>query len=139
MRYLRAALVLAALAVALLAPSVASAQINAVQIGPTATLGPEGATVIVPVTVNCDAGYQGSVYVRLRQAQGRRLIDGSGYAPVSCDGSTQTLTVIVWNESGIRFKQGSAAASGNLYVFDPTTGTSYYQDVAPQAIQIRKR
>lgn len=123
---------------ALVIPSTASAQINTFQIGSPAQLGPEGASLNVPVTINCDPGFEGNVDVDIRQAQGKRLIDGSGSAGVTCTGLDQTLIVVVRSGSGIRFKQGSAAASGFLDVFNPSTGQFSGASVDPQAIRIVK-
>ena len=136
MRYLRAGLVAGALMVALILPSAASAQINTFQIGSPAQLGPEGATVNVPVTINCEPGFEGGVDVFIRQAQGKRLIDGSGSAGVICTGENQTVIVVVQSGSGIRFKQGSAAASASMFLFNPSTNRFTSARIDPQAIRI---
>ena len=135
MRYLRAGLVAGALMVALILPSAASAQINTFQIGPQAQLGPEGASLTVPVTINCDPFFVGSADVTIRQAQGKRLIDGSGGTGVTCDGLDQTVVVTVQSLSGVRFKQGSAAASGFMFLFGPSTVSA---SIGPQPIRIVK-
>ena len=138
MRYLRMGLVAGCLMVALILPSAASAQINTFQIGSPAQLGPEGASVNVPVTINCDPGFAGNVDVQVRQAQGKRLIDGFGGAGVTCTGLDQTVIVVVGNMSGIRFKQGSAAASGFVFLFNPSTEQFASARIDPQAIRIVK-
>ena len=76
--------------------------------------------------------------VQVRQAQGKRLIDGFGSAGVTCTGLDQTLIVVVGSRRGIRFKQGSAAASGSVVVFDPNTGQAAFARIDPQAIRIVK-
>ena len=71
MRYLRTAMAAAALTAAFIVTSTASAQINSFQVvGDTAQLGPEGATVAVPVIANCTAGFFGTTRADVRQSTG---------------------------------------------------------------------
>ena len=135
MRFLRMAMAAAALTVALVIPSTASAQINTFQIGSTAQLGPEGASLTVPVTINCEAGSTGDVGLDIRQAQGKRLIDGNGFESVTCTGENQTVIVLIRNNTGSRFKQGSAAANGVLFITAPVFAVAF---VDPQPIRIVK-
>ena len=81
--------------VALILPGAASAQSNTFEIGSTAELGPEGASLNLPVTINCDPGFDGSTFFEIRQAQGKRLIDGTGFAPVTCDGLDHTVIALI--------------------------------------------
>jgi hypothetical protein len=135
MNYLRGLTATAALAVALVIPGSALAA-NAMEIGATATLGPEGATVTVPVTVSCEPGYYdsyGYVSINLSQASGHRLTQGSGYASVECTGSAETVQVEVGNFPGVNtWKKGKATVSGSVY----SSGGS--SSVGPQEIQISK-
>jgi hypothetical protein len=139
MRYLRGLTVAAALALALVLPGSAPAAISTFQIGTEASLGPEGATVTVPVIVNCDAGQFGFLSVTVSQSTGHRLAQGSGGATVACTGSDQTVAIEVGNFPGVNaYKQGRASASGTLQVVDPSTGQSFEAIAGPQEIRIRR-
>jgi hypothetical protein len=138
MRYLRTALVAAAATAAFMVTSTASAQINTAQIGTTAQLGPEGATITVPVTVNCDVGFVASSGLIVFQSVGNRLNSGSGSPPnpTTCTGFDQTLSVPVL-ACCFPFKQGRAIASGTMFVFNPM-GEAVTVTLGPQEIRIRK-
>ena len=132
MRYLRRLTVAAALALALVVPGSALAAINTFEIGPEATLGPEGATLTVPVTVNCDSGF-GSVSVTVSQSSGHRLAQGSGQMLVSCTGSDETVQVPVGNFPAVNaYKKGRATASATVFTSGGTASAG------PQEIQIIK-
>jgi hypothetical protein len=142
MRYRRTVIVAAALTVAFVVPSTASAQINTFQIGTSGQLGPEGITVAVPVIVNCDAGFQANLTVAVAQATGKRITRGQDSrffeAGQLCTGTNQTLTVPVFTGE-FPYKQGSANVSGNLFVNEPFPGGAAAFVVAePQELRIRK-
>lgn len=139
MHYLRGLTVATALALALVLPGGALAAISTFELGTEATLGPEGATLTVPVTVNCDAGQVGWVSVTVSQASGHRLAQGSGSTSIACTGSEETLSVPVGNFPAVNaYKQGKASASATLHVFDPATWQSFTASAGPQEITIRK-
>ncbi len=126
---------------AILVPGTASAQVNTFQIGTNAKLGPEGATVSVPVTVNCDPGLIAFPTVNLSQSTGHRLVQGSGgsYQSIDCTGSDQTVNVQVGNYPGVTaWKQGRASASGQLSLYDPSTFELYSASAEPAEIRIQK-
>jgi hypothetical protein len=140
MGYLRTALVAAVLTVALIVPSTASAQVATGRIGTTAQLGPEGATVIVPVIVNCLPNFVMHVSsVNVVQSSGKRLTQGfGGSSPdIACTGTDQTVSVTVTTFSAVPFKQGRAAASGSVFTINPA-GFFVNVDFGPQEIRIRK-
>jgi len=132
----------AALTVAFILPSTAWAQVTA-QIGSLGQLGPEGATVTVPLIVNCDPGaFVSGVAVMVVQSTGSRPTQGSGPTtvpdPTVCTGSDQTLSVTVGIQLPIfPFKQGKASASGVVSVFSPDPG-NLTVNLGPQEIRIRK-
>jgi hypothetical protein len=139
MPYLRAAMVAVALTVAFIVPSTASAQINRLEVAATAQLGPEGATVTVPVIVNCDPGFTATVFVTVAQSTGGRLAQGTGGANAQCTGFDETVNVVVASSPGVfAYKQGKASATGTLSVFNPDTGESALVSTEPQQIRIRK-
>ena len=137
MRYLRALTIAAALTVGLLLPSGASAQINTFQLGTDAQLGPEGATVTVPVIINCDAGQFGFLSVTVAQSTGHRLAQGSVFSNIACTGPEQTLEAVVANFPGVNaYKKGRASASATITLSGPTG--SFAADAGPQEIHISK-
>jgi hypothetical protein len=136
MQHLRGLPVAAALALALVLPGTALAGVNKFEIGTEATLGPEGATLTVPVTVNCGVGEFGFVTVTVVQATGHRLAQGSGGTPLTCTGSDQPLTIQVGNFPGVNaYKKGSASVSGT--VVNPFTG-GLSASAGPQEIRLRR-
>jgi hypothetical protein len=140
MRYLRTALVAAVLTAAFIVPSAASAQLATARTG-TAQLGPEGATVIVPVIVNCLPNFVMHVSsLNIVQSTGSRLTQGFGGDPtdIACTGTDQTVSVTVTTFSAAPYKQGRASASGSVFVIDPSTGFFANVDFGPQEIRIRK-
>jgi hypothetical protein len=139
MRYLRTAMVAVVLTAAFIAPSAASAQIATARTGTTAQLGPEGASVHLPVTVNCTAGFLAFLNVRVDQSTGSRLATAGGSSVFLCSGSDQTMTVNVVTFSTVPYKQGKATARALLEVTDPVTGEIVASvEVGPQQIRIRK-
>jgi hypothetical protein len=140
MRYLRTAMAAAALTVALVIPSTASAQINTARIGTTAQLGPEGASVTVPWIVNCDPGFRiNFVTADVVQSNGKRLtrgVGGNGF--IECTGSDQVVPVLVNTFSASPWSQGKASVGGQIGVFNPATGEFVEAARGPQEIRIKK-
>jgi hypothetical protein len=137
MRYLRTALAAAALTAALMVTSTASAQINSFEIGNTAQLGPEGATVAVPVIANCAPGFFGTAAASVAQSTGKRLMRGDGQESFVCNGSDQMLSVTVF-ATAFPYKQGRASVIAGLSVFDPVTFQQFNTEVGPLEIRIQK-
>lgn len=143
MRVVRAGIVAAVAACVLVIPAAASAQVDQVSIGDP-QLGPEGASVSVPLTIVCDVGYNiafGDVSVA--QSTGHKLALGFGsfsndFPGVPCTGASQTVTATVTTATSFAFKQGKASGSADVSVFNPVTGDLPTESVGPQAIRIRK-
>jgi hypothetical protein len=137
MKSLRGLPAVAALALALALPGSAFAAINKYEIGSSAKLGPEGASLTVPVTVNCDEGDGGFLTVTVSQTTGHRLAQGSGSSMVTCTGSDQTLAVAVGNFPGVNaYKKGRASASGTIDTF--SMNGSDTATAGPQPIQLER-
>jgi len=141
MRYLPAALVAATATAALLAPSSALAQIESLSIS-QARLGAEGADVVVTMTYQCQTDYNVAFGdATVTQSRGNKLVQGSGsfvndFPGVPCTGSPETREVVVTTFGSIPYKQGKAAVSANLSVFNPTTGTLTSESSGPLEIRI---
>jgi hypothetical protein len=123
MRYARSVLVTAIVMGALVVSSSASAQISSMSIA-QAQLGPQGASLSVVVTVQCDAGWTlDGVEVNAAQRSGHFLAQGSGFAfwGAPCVGPG-TIVVPVSNSSLVAFRQGRASITADLSVFNLTTG-----------------
>jgi len=143
MRYLRAAIVSAIATAALAVPSSALAQIDSLSVS-DARLGPEGATVVVTLTVQCQPGWNiafGDVSVA--QATGHKLAQGSGsffnnFPGVPCTGAPQSQDVTASTFTSFAFKQGKATATGNLSVFNASTGSLVTESTGAQPIRIQK-
>jgi hypothetical protein len=136
MRYLRIAMVSALTVGALVVPSVAVGQISAISIG-QAQLGAQGASLSVPVTVQCDSGWTLEfVSVSVAQKSGRFLAQGSGFASwgAPCVGPG-TIVVPVTNSSFVVYKKGSAVATANVGV----AGPGFFTGTATQTIKITKK
>jgi hypothetical protein len=144
MRALRAGLIAAVAAAVLLTPTAASAQIDDITIG-TARLGPNGATVDVPVNVVCDVGYYvGLVDVEVVQSGGRKLAHGTttvlpDFPPgVPCTGAPQVATVVtVATTTSFAYKVGKATATAQVIVTD-LTFNFVLEDAGPTTIQIKR-
>ena len=142
MRYLRAAVVLALATAALALPSSAFAQIQSLSVS-DATLGPEGGSLLLTMTYQCDIGFFAAGYVEVLQARGKNLVRGSGSLPASfpgvpCTGNPETHEVLVGNGSDVPYQHGKAAATVSLQLLDPETGNLVFQTNAPQEMRIRK-
>jgi hypothetical protein len=136
MRYSRVVMACAIAAGALVVPSVATAQISSITIG-QASLGPQGASLSVPVTVQCDFGWTLEfVSVSVAQKSGRFLAQGSGFASwgAPCVGPG-TIVIPVTNSSFVAYKKGSAAATANVEVGGP----GFAMQTATQTIKIAKK
>ena len=142
MRYLRAGIVAALAAATLAVPSSASAQIDSLSIT-DARLGPEGASVTVTLTYQCQPGWNvafGSAEVA--QSTGKRLNRGFGsfsnpFPGVPCTGTLQSREVVV-SATAFPFKQGRVAVSATLTVFNPTTFSFVTATAGPQEFRVRK-
>jgi hypothetical protein len=143
MRKLRAVVVGAFAVAALAVPSSALAQLDSVSVS-NVRLGPEGATVTATLTVQCQTGWNiafGDVTVA--QATGHKLAQGSGsffndFPGVPCTGAPQSQDISVQTFTSFAFKQGKAAASGSLTLFNPTTFSLPTFPIGPQEIRITK-
>jgi hypothetical protein len=139
MRYLRIAMLSAITVGALVVPSLAAGQISSISIG-QAQLGPQGASLSVPVTVQCDSGWTLEfVGVTVAQKSGHFLAQGSGFAPwgAPCVGPG-TRVVHVTNSSFVAFKKGSAVATANVSV-ENLTAFGFFTGTATQTIKITKQ
>jgi hypothetical protein len=136
MRHSRIVMMCAIAAGALVVPSAAAAQISSISIG-QAQLGPQGASLSVPVTVQCDSGWTlDFVNVSVAQKSGRFLAQGSGFASwgAPCVGPG-TIVVPVTNSSFVAYKKGSAVATANVGVVGP----GFFTSTATQTIKIAKK
>jgi hypothetical protein len=143
MRELRAVVVAAFAVAALAIPSSALAQLDSVSVS-NVRLGPEGATVSATLTVQCQTGWNiafGNLTVS--QATGHKLAQGSGsfsniFPGVPCTGAPQSQDVSVSTFTSFAFKQGKAAGSGSLTLFNPTTFALPSFPIGPQETRITK-
>jgi hypothetical protein len=107
-----------------LTPAAASAQ-SVVTLGNNATLIARGAAIVVPVTVACDTGSTVlGLTAQVTQRSGKRLAQASGSAPtvnVTCNGAPQVVDIFMHAQiAGAPFNRGSAAASANFVVCEPS-------------------
>jgi hypothetical protein len=141
MRCLRAAVVAAISVGALVVPASGIAQIRSISIG-NATLGPQGASVSLPLTVQCDPGWNlAFTNASVAQSTGHKLAQGSGFffenfPGVPCS-TPVTVTLTVGDTSSFAFKQGKAASTATVTVFNPSTFSFATQTVS-QATEIKK-
>jgi hypothetical protein len=147
MRALRIAF-LATLGAASLAVPAVSAADTTLSIDPAGQLGPEGASAVVFVTLNCDPSITNpGVNVQLAQSQGNRLVQGFGQVggfggtPFVCEGTPQLLSVRVTPSFPIGvpprpFKVGGAAATAFFNGSSPTGFVT--MSVGPQEIRLKK-
>ena len=124
MRPIRLVIAVAVACAALFAPSSALAQIDSVTIG-DATLGPDGASLTLPVIVQCEPGstFYGTIG-DVFQRKGNRLINGSGsvfpFPAPACTGEPQTFAIPVSNFSPFRFQNGRGSATVTVGVQSST-------------------
>jgi hypothetical protein len=144
MRYLRAAIVAAIATAALSVPSTALAQIESLSIS-DARLGPEGASVTVTMTYQCEVGWNAAFGdVEIAQSTGFRLVQGFGYFEnefpgVPCTGSPETQEIVVHSDGPFAFKQGRATASFSFAVYNPTTDELVSENGGPVTIRITRK
>ena len=144
MRFVRCAIFALVVIGVVLTPTISSAQIDHISFG-DARLGLEGASVTLPVRVTCEPGFNiafGSASVA--QSSGRKLAQGAGgffneFPGVPCTGAQQKVKVTVPSFSSFAFKPGTAAATAEVFVFNPVTGQLVSKSVGPRAIQIVRR
>ena len=130
-RLLIGPLAAAAASAALLVGSATGASAtHTVEIGDTGTLLAKGAAVIVPVTVTCGPGTlppfpvpgpSSSLSISITQRSGNRIAQGYGGAPVTCDGTAQTVDVLV-TANAAPFKHGTAVVTVTMFECDFFTG-----------------
>jgi hypothetical protein len=137
MRYLRTVLVSAIAMGAFVVPSSAAAQITSISIGRT-QLGPQGASLTVPVRVQCDLGWTlNFVNVSVAQRSGRFLAQGFGSASwgAPCFGPG-TIIIPVTNGSFIAFHRGEAAATADVTVTDQNF--NFFSKSVSQSIRVTR-
>ncbi|MDP9332145.1 MAG: hypothetical protein M3Q30_02355 [Actinomycetota bacterium] len=143
MRVLRAFIIVIVALGVLLVASPASAQVSQISFGQP-RLGPEGASVVIPMTVVCDVGFNlafGDVGVS--QSSGHKLASAFGffsnnYPGVPCTGAPQAITIRAFDFSPYAFKLGSAAAFADVTVFNPVTGDLITKTTDPQVVRITR-
>jgi hypothetical protein len=107
-------------------------------VGDTAQLGPEGATVAVPVIANCSAGFFGTTRADVRQSTGKLLNTGFGFGEnFVCTGTDQLFSVTVF-ASAFPYKQGKASVIAGMTATDPVTFQNFDTAVGPLEMRIRK-
>ena len=127
---------LAGLGATLLLSATSAAAISKLDIGDRATLGPEGTSLTIPVTFQCDVADASIILnVHVTQAKGHRIADGIGIPTASCTGAAQSLNVLVnlsiFGVPGvIPFGHGNAAAQVDGFV------PGQQLTVGPRAIKI---
>ena len=119
----------AAIATLLVGSATAASATHTVELADTGTLVAKGAGALVPVTVTCEPStfppfpFPGpggsSVSVSLTQRSGNRVAQGFGGTSVTCDGTTQTVNVLL-TASQAPFKQGTALATATMFHCDAT-------------------
>ena len=140
MRPIRLVIAVAVACAALLAPSSALAQIDSVSAG-NATLGPDGASLTLPLIVQCDPEFTFfGAFGDVLQRKGNRLIRGSGsvfpFPTTACTGQPQTFTMQVSNFSPFRFQNGRGTVTVTVGVQSPSSFV--VQTFGPLDIRIRK-
>lgn len=106
-----------------------------IEVGDEATLIAKGAGVTVPVEVTCEAGATGFVDVQISQARGRHVANGFGFTEVACEGTTQTVEVLVTAHGGA-FKRGTALAEARLAVCSHDFSAPCQTDVDVEEINV---
>jgi len=144
-RILRAATVVVLFTLGgLLIASPVSADASQLSIG-NVTLGPQGATVVVPVTIVCDVGLNiYGVNVTVAQSTGRTLAQAYGYfniypGPAACTGAPQTFVVVAYAYGSLAFKKGGAGVTASVSTYDPTTNNGFFSSVGPVDVRISSK
>lgn len=132
----RIVIALACLTAALMPPATASANISRLELGPEAKLRPEGTSVTIPVTYQCEF-FDGTIdiFVDVAQSRGNQIAQGSGFANGPCTSSPQTLLIEVQSFSGVPFHQGKAVARASGSTFFPNFSSA---SDGPEEIQITR-
>lgn len=79
------------------------------------TLVGRGEAVRVSIKVACDAGETAFLDARVTQRSGGQIASGFGsVSPITCTGSSQTLSVFVTTSTNKAFHKGQAVAQANL-------------------------
>jgi hypothetical protein len=123
-------LVAAVAAVAL--SGVALAAVGAVTFDGTAPLSLNDTVATVTVTAVCGSPTQtdpGQAFAEILQPSGRLLAIGSGSSTFTCDGSTQSVDVLVPSTTG-PYKKGWATALVEVSYFDTNTSTFEFKDAS---------
>ncbi len=130
---MRFAIVVACLAAMLILAIAAPAAISRLDLGAEADLGPEGASVMVPVTFQCDFT-DGLIFisVQVTQTRGNRIANGSGSTQSTCGFGPQTVLVEVQSFTGVPYHHGRAVARAFAQT---ATGSSSSSD-GPEEIRI---
>lgn len=145
MHSVRAGFAAAVVGASLMVPAVAVAA-PTVSVAPTAQLSPEGASVLVPVTLTCDPGTQASISVGVAQSSAKRLLratGSSGIPPsgslITCDGTAQVVPIRATVSGDAPMKPGKAEVTAT--VFQSTAVPPFQQLTAtagPQALSLKK-
>lgn len=91
------------------------------------SLGLQGASITVPLVIKCRPGWNIAYGdANIAQASGDKLAQGFGtfenvYPGVPCTGNPQLVSVVVFDSSPWVFRVGTAAASGDVSVYNPDT------------------
>ena len=146
MRILRVVSVTTLVVASLAVPAVAAAA-PSVTVAPAAQLSPEGASAALAVTVTCDVGTQGFVFVSLAQSSGKHLVQASGSSGIPpsgtllvCDGTSQavTITALLPLEASRPLKAGKAEVTATINQFNPATFQSLTASTGPQEVRLLK-
>ena len=132
----------AAIAIMLIGSATAASATHTVTLGESGALVAKGVAVVVPVTVTCaPSSFPGSpwpgansVNVQLSERSGKGIVQGFGSGNVVCDGTPQTVDVLV-RASGAPFKSGTALATASVMVCD---FSGCHQALATEEIRISK-
>ena len=141
----RAGLVTSLAVVSLTAPGLAAAA-PSVSVAPTAQLSPEGASVLVAVTLTCDPGTQAQLSVALAQSSGKRLLRASGSSGVppsgtliACDGTALVVAIRATVSGASPMKQGKAEVTATVF---QSTSVPPFQTLTatagPQEVMLKK-
>ena len=134
----RIMLVAAILAVTLVLPSTAAAQIDQLSLSGEAQLLSDG-SVIVHATVQCAEGWSAVLTVSIEQSKGSQAIAGVGVSEFTCTGQPQVVDAFVGLRSLSDFKQGKATATASLFLYlPPIGGESDSASTGPVPIRIHK-
>lgn len=108
----------------------ASAAISRLDLGSEAQLGPEGASVMIPVTFQCDVS-DGLICIdaQVTQTRGNRIANGSGSAQASCTFGPQTVLIEVQSFTGVPYRQGRAVARAFAQTLSGSTSSDGREEI----------